>query len=41
MARDLGPEAALLRIVHNDFDLHAGFPKDYKKIHVCACNGKI
>jgi hypothetical protein len=30
-SRDLGPKPTLLRIMHNDFDLHAGFPEGAKE----------
>jgi hypothetical protein len=33
--RDFGPEAALLSIMRNDFDLHVGFPKKPKEGVFC------
>ena len=35
-SRNLGPKAALLGIMHNDFDLHVGLLKEWKY----ANNGK-
>jgi hypothetical protein len=29
--RDLGPESALLRIMHNDFDFHTSSPTDIRR----------
>src|SRR5467141_3610627 len=40
-SRDLGPETALLRIMHNDFDLHVGFPKGLVKIRAVICNSSL
>jgi hypothetical protein len=40
--RDLGPEAALFRIMHNDFDLHVGFPRRRsRKISASVCNASL